>query len=387
MNKFKSIVATATAVYLVPSNGSNVVTLVGRNLLTQEDLFLMLEQIRQHGETTLESKLGTLEQAYVEYLESLQAEIGMCLANLENHIKTALVNQTDNLKRFIARLARTDKSPELQKDIIDFVAASDMPITANGDILGYRRVVTKPDGTLVDNYTRTIPQNVGSTIWMDPSVVDDDRSRGCSAGLHVGTIGYVACYTGNVLQLVLTKPEAIVSVPYADKTKLRTSEYTILHQFEEEDLRNMINNKRNAEFADILNPFINGKVVEITQFVDATDSASIRVEDIYEEAVDELCDDEHEWLEHEQKDSDDKNIDISSFYNFKVIDSVTLLQAAANSFKLAVKRYGTHSSAAKDIYDRLLQYKRHRKRTWKNLLTPELAEVLEDYEKDLKQKK
>lgn len=80
----------------------------------------------------------------------------------------------------------------------------------------------------VDCHTRKIQQKVGSVVKMDIEAVDPNRAVDCSYGLHVASYDYLKDFGGDILALVLVRPEDIISVPESDTAKIRVCKYQIL---------------------------------------------------------------------------------------------------------------------------------------------------------------
>lgn len=120
-----------------------------------------------------------------------------------------------------------------------------LPITEDGYMIGYKGVAvysgedrqdklgrTLTDGDLVDKYTgRSFRNNVGDENYMPRRQVCDDHTKGCEAGLHIGTFEYAEGWAGSGGAVVLVKfnPADIVSVPSdCSCQKIRVSKYEVL---------------------------------------------------------------------------------------------------------------------------------------------------------------
>lgn len=120
-----------------------------------------------------------------------------------------------------------------------------LPITKNGNILGYKGVAIHSgssftdklgrliqEGDFVDKYTlKSYRNNIGDKNSMMRRSVCDDHTIGCSDGLHVGTYKYACDWAGGdgVVVLVAFNPKNIVSVPScSDCQKIRVCSYKIL---------------------------------------------------------------------------------------------------------------------------------------------------------------
>ena len=122
--------------------------------------------------------------------------------------------------------------------LFDFMQNKHLPITDDGYFLAYKAV--SPD--FKDIYTGNIDNSVGEEVSIERSKVDSNRSKHCSAGLHVGAIDYVKSYGGIDLdqdndggnQIVICKVNTadVVSVPSDAKfQKLRTCRYEVVSLF------------------------------------------------------------------------------------------------------------------------------------------------------------
>lgn len=137
----------------------------------------------------------------------------------------------EGLKLFTEKLKKVNKEREFSvESCIDFMEHSDLPITAEGNILGYKyldRYLNSKD-IFVDCHTGKIQQKVGSVVKMDIKAVDPNRAIDCSYGLHVASYDYLKDFGGDILALVLVRPEDIISVPESDTAKIRVCKYQIL---------------------------------------------------------------------------------------------------------------------------------------------------------------
>lgn len=109
------------------------------------------------------------------------------------------------------------------------------PITEDGHFLAYR--VVRPD--FKDKYSGTIDNSVGSTPNIPRNQVDNDRSKGCSKGLHVGNLEYVRSYgsVNDKFLLIKVNPRDVVSVPTdCNFQKMRVCEYHVVSEHDRNQL-------------------------------------------------------------------------------------------------------------------------------------------------------
>ena len=132
----------------------------------------------------------------------------------------------DALKRFIDNMF-LNPNWESVKQLGEFLAYGEFPLTEDGCFLGYKAV--RQD--FLDIYSGTMDNSIGNTVTMPRKDVTFDPKLACSAGLHVGTYGYVSGYGGDGSRIIVVKvnPAHCVSVPHDHSAqKLRCSQYTVV---------------------------------------------------------------------------------------------------------------------------------------------------------------
>ena len=133
-------------------------------------------------------------------------------------------------------------SMQSQKELYDFLEHESLPITEDGYFLAYKAVRSD----YMDKYRGTFDNHVGNVCEMTRSKVDDDRSRGCSNGLHAGALNYVAGYgsveSNDKIVIVKINPKDVVSVPSdCNFEKLRTCRYEVVGEYQGELLKPLYN--------------------------------------------------------------------------------------------------------------------------------------------------
>jgi hypothetical protein len=141
-----------------------------------------------------------------------------------------LVNFLNNLM--------TNPSMQSQQELYDFLEHEYLPITEDGYFLAYKAV----RNDFKDKYRGTFDNSVGKVVEMRRAKVDDNRSRGCSDGLHAGALNYVASYgsvdAGDRIVIVKINPRDVVSVPTdCNCEKLRTCRYEVVGEYQGELLK------------------------------------------------------------------------------------------------------------------------------------------------------
>lgn len=136
--------------------------------------------------------------------------------------------------RFLENIMQ-NMSYQTRQELYDFLAHHHLPITDDGCFLAYKHV----RDNFFDIYSGKFDNSIGKVVEVDRGSVDDDRSKGCSEGLHVGAIEYVKTYSGAGCEaggryiICKVNPKDVVSVPTdCNCTKLRTCRYEVMGLYE-----------------------------------------------------------------------------------------------------------------------------------------------------------
>jgi hypothetical protein len=143
----------------------------------------------------------------------------------------------DRWFRFIEKLYN-NPSYHCREQAYNFIAHSGMPMTENGNIIGYKGV--RDD--YKDKYSGKFDNSVGQVLRMSRTDVDDNPNNGCSSGFHVGSHDYADSWAGSDGRLMIVEysPTDIVSVPdESGYGKLRVCEYKVIA---ESSSRSKLNN-------------------------------------------------------------------------------------------------------------------------------------------------
>lgn len=144
------------------------------------------------------------------------------------------------LVRFLEKVQQ-NPSDESRESLYAWLSNRDFTINTDGDFVAYKGVrwsgsendvpVSVHHGfAIVDGVAVNgpVPNKVGSVIEMPRSMVDGDRSVGCSFGLHAGTWEYASSFGQGGTLVVLINPRDVVSVPSdCNFQKLRVSRYRV----------------------------------------------------------------------------------------------------------------------------------------------------------------
>lgn len=126
------------------------------------------------------------------------------------------------------RNIQENPSEESREHLFLFLEANRMQITHDGCFIAYKGVNRNAKGDLVDNYTGSFCNNIGSVVTMDRSNVNPNRSVTCSSGLHVAAFEY-AWDNYKVLIEVKVNPRDVVAVPDDyNNQKMRVCRYEVV---------------------------------------------------------------------------------------------------------------------------------------------------------------
>lgn len=113
------------------------------------------------------------------------------------------------------------------EELYGFLEKGELPITPDGHFLAYKKV--RADYT--DCHSGKMDNSVGKVVEMERNMVDDDKDRTCSAGLHFCSLDYLQHFGGDRLMIVKINPRDVVSIP-SDyyNTKGRCCRYEVVDE-------------------------------------------------------------------------------------------------------------------------------------------------------------
>lgn len=126
-----------------------------------------------------------------------------------------------------------------REQLFSWLRACEFTITEEGDILGYKGVVSRGEGKFLSSHSGTafvdgrevkgqIPNNPGTEVSMPRSMVRNDPNTHCSYGLHVGDWSYASTFA-NVTLEVHVNPRDVVSIPNDHSyKKMRCCKYKVV---------------------------------------------------------------------------------------------------------------------------------------------------------------
>ena len=143
------------------------------------------------------------------------------------------------LVKFLSKLQKNPSRRSVE-ELYRFLERNNLTVTTSGNFLAYKAVtsdfysITAGNAQLLkgkDDGKGRIFNGVGEEIEVYRNYVDDDANRGCSVGLHAGTLEYAQDFggTNGTLVIVEIDPSDVVSVPHdCECQKLRTARYKVV---------------------------------------------------------------------------------------------------------------------------------------------------------------
>ncbi len=112
------------------------------------------------------------------------------------------------MTKFLVNL-KQNPSFRAVNELYRFMEKGNLPITEDGYLLAYKKV----DENYLDCHTHTIANKIGEVVTMERNLVDEDKSRECSSGLHFCSKDYLNNFTGTHTMIVKINPADVVAIP------------------------------------------------------------------------------------------------------------------------------------------------------------------------------
>lgn len=175
-------------------------------------------------------------------------------------------------------------------ELFSFIDACRLPITADGHFLAYKRV----RGDYKDCHSGTMDNSVGKILEMPRNMVDEDKNRTCSAGLHFCSYDYLAHFGGDRIMVLKINPRDVVAIP-ADynNSKGRTCRYEVVDELPLNEYRlpeRTITNDYTSEYSNV-NVWDEAELPEETDWEESweeSDDTTVAYEDLYSEELEAI---------------------------------------------------------------------------------------------------
>lgn len=161
--------------------------------------------------------------------------------SVAEHILRFLDENVDDWQPLVAFMENVAANPNehSREQLYDWLHDRAFTISPAGEIIAYKGVVAKGDGTYVsvnsgpaivngEAVNGQVPNNPGYVVEIARSKVEHDPATGCSTGLHAGTWAFAESFARGAVLKVLINPRDVVSVPTdCDAQKIRVCRYLV----------------------------------------------------------------------------------------------------------------------------------------------------------------
>jgi hypothetical protein len=231
-----------------------------------------VEEILRHSSKTSDAAFHTPDTPGEETTVVAVLEDGTIIPGIEQidvqfRALVGKLGTVTGMTNFLKRLGSVQHSHSAQ-DLLKFMEKGELPIADDGCVLVYKRLRRKGD-RYVDCHSGRVQQRVGSYVCMDKSLVDANRSRDCSNGLHIARRDYLSSFSGDVCVLAKLAPEDVIAVPHGDARKLRARAYHIIAELSQAD-HDLVTQNRPMADQVLLGNAIAGNHVGVIERVEIT---------------------------------------------------------------------------------------------------------------------
>ena len=180
----------------------------------------------------------------------------------------------ESMIKFLDEKLKNDK-PLAVTSLYTFLNNKEMPLTANGTVLGFKGVqqnlysVHTGSEPLISgsrNANGSILNEIGETVWMDMRYVDRDANNSCGPGLHIGSKNYAKGWGPRVM-VVEFSPANVGMVPNHACEVLRVNKYRVVGELNEGDYLGETFNDNYARPFETPEPPENIEVPEVFEIV------------------------------------------------------------------------------------------------------------------------
>lgn len=157
---------------------------------------------------------------------------GNALHNTMTDRIISMMREGFNITPMLLFLENLMENPDYRavNELYGFLAATDLPITANGCFRAYKMVTED----YKDHHTGTFDNSIGAVVEMPRNEVNPDKDTTCADGLHFCSQGYLGFYgIGGRTVIVEINPRDVVSIPVDyGNAKGRCCRYTVVGEIE-----------------------------------------------------------------------------------------------------------------------------------------------------------
>lgn len=183
---------------------------------------------------------------------------------LSDHLLRCLQSGVQNYEPVVKFWEKCAQNPDdrSREQLFTWLRSHEFTITAEGDILGYKGVVSRAEGQFLSVHSGSafvdgtevhgqIPNQPGTVVTMPRSMVKNDPRSACAYGLHVGDWSYASSFGRGATLEVHVNPRDVVSIPSDESyRKMRCCKYKVV-KVRETASANPIEDFREEDWSDV----------------------------------------------------------------------------------------------------------------------------------------
>lgn len=161
---------------------------------------------------------------------------------LADHLARCLESGVSDYAPVVKFWEKVAQNPDTRsrEQLFTWLKNCEFTITEDGDILGYKGVVSREEGKFLSVNSGTawvdgkevkgqIPNQPGTEVSMPRSKVHNDPTIHCSHGLHIGDWSYASSFGRGAVLEVHVNPRDVVSIPNdSSYRKMRACKYRVV---------------------------------------------------------------------------------------------------------------------------------------------------------------
>jgi hypothetical protein len=249
--------------------------------------------VRSHIAKALTAKSDTVRIVGSQIFYGDREVTGLIASRVFEVIRLGL--DVTPMVKFLENLM-SNPSKRAVDELFGFLEACELPLTDDGHFLAYKRVRSD----YRDCHSGTMDNSVGKTLSMPRNLVDEDKNRTCSTGLHFCSYEYLASFGGDRIMILKINPADVVAIPSDyNNSKGRTCKYEVVDELPLDEYK-MPENKITPDYTT---SYGGGGGWDEPEVAPAED-------DEYEDSFEESDESEFEESDDEENELDDEDIEL-----------------------------------------------------------------------------
>lgn len=217
--------------------GKNIVVIIGNkpHTITESNIgYTALKQAIKDGDwdavpdlVTPAKAIKTYAKGHFDFEDGILYEEGVRVSSAIADRMFVMYEEGFSVDPLIAFYKNIKANPSTQSaaELYGFLEKNSLPITEDGCFIAYKRV----HSNYTDVRTGTMDNSIGKIVSMERQMVNDDRNKTCSSGLHFCSYSYLKEFSGDRVVTLKINPVDVVSIPTDyDNAKGRCCKYEVI---------------------------------------------------------------------------------------------------------------------------------------------------------------